>query len=494
MSETIKLNANNLEHLPEGVMVPNYNRTKIKTGIVHVGVGNFHRAHQAFYTDQLLCKGKGNWGISGIGLLNEDRKMYHAFTRQDGLYTLMVLDPDEKLRPRVIGSIVEYLFAPENPDRVIEKMADPEVRIISLTITEGGYNQDPATGEFNMSEKSVQWDLHHPDQPQTIFGYLTQALKHRRERKMPGLTILSCDNIQHNGEVCKKMLISYMKEAEPNLVNWVEQHISFPNSMVDRITPVTTPSDKEHLKVQFGIEDLWPVVCEPFIQWVIEDNFANGRPEWESVGVQFVEEVDPYEKMKIRLLNAGHSLLGLTGLLYGYRTIDETVRNPLLASLLREFMDKEATLVLGKIEGIELEGYKDNLVQRFSNTKIKDQVSRICAESSAKIPKFLLPTIREQLDRGGSIQFGTLIVATWCRNLELAGTSDYSIEIQDSMRNELEQKAKASVNDDPLSFLRIEAIFGNLVHYRRFVDTYLQMINELRRHHIDEVISKLLRR
>jgi mannitol 2-dehydrogenase len=336
----------------------------------------------------------------------------------------MELHPGDKLKVRVIGSIVEYLFAPENPNAVLEKMADPEVRIISLTITEGGYNMDSATEEFRMSDEAVQWDLNHPDRPKTVFGYLIRALKRRRNKGIPGLTILSCDNIQHNGEVCKNMLISYMREAEPGLTGWVEENTTFPNTMVDRITPLTTRADKDYLKDHFHIDDQWPVTCEPFIQWAVEENFANGRPLWQSLGVQFVKDVTPYEKMKIRLLNAGHSLLGFLGALYGYNTIDETVRGPLFNSFLRRFMDREVTPVLGKIEGIDLEDYKDLLIKRFSNPNIKDRLSRICSESSAKIPKFLLPTIQEQLNRGGSTQFGALVVASWYRYLELASFTE----------------------------------------------------------------------
>jgi mannitol 2-dehydrogenase len=215
-----------------------------------------------------------------------------------------------------------------------------------------------------------------------------------------------------------------MREAEPGLTGWVEENTTFPNTMVDRITPLTTRADKDYLKDHFHIDDQWPVTCEPFIQWAVEENFANGRPLWQSLGVQFVKDVTPYEKMKIRLLNAGHSLLGFLGALYGYNTIDETVRGPLFNSFLRRFMDREVTPVLGKIEGIDLEDYKDLLIKRFSNPNIKDRLSRICSESSAKIPKFLLPTIQEQLNRGGSTQFGALVVASWYRYLELASFTE----------------------------------------------------------------------
>jgi mannitol 2-dehydrogenase len=492
MKEIIKLKTKNLSLLPEAVVTPAYDRTKIKAGIVHIGIGGFHRSHEAYYADRFLeCKGSADWGICGVALLDNDRRIFDTLVNQDGLYTLMITEPDGTLNARVIGSIVEYLFAPANPEAVVEKMADPDIKIITLTITEGGYNFDEATGEFRITEPSIQWDLNNPENPKTVFGYLTQALKRRRDRGISGLTIQSCDNIQKNGHVLKKMLLSYIKAAEPELVSWIEKQVTFPDCMVDRITPVTTLSDIENLKNVYGIDDAWPVVCEPFIQWVIEDNYSNGRPEWESVGVQFVHDVSPYEKMKIRLLNAGHSLLGFSGSLYGCNTIDETVRIPLFRSFLREFMDIEVTPVLGELEGISIEDYKDSLIQRFGNKNIKDKLSRICLESSAKIPRFLLPTVKEQLERGGEIKRSVVVIAAWCRYLELSGTKGHDYDIEDKMGDVLHNNSIASISVDPLAFLKVETIFSDLVRSKRFVDTYLLIINSIRENGISETIRNL---
>jgi mannitol 2-dehydrogenase len=492
MKEVIKLNIKNLRKLPKEVIVPAYDRSEIKTGIVHIGVGSFHRAHQACYTDLLLHNpAEKDWGICGIALLDSDRKLIDTLVRQDGLYTLMITQSDGILSARVIGSIIEYLFAPENPDAVLEKLADPVVKVITLTITEGGYNFNPATGEFQLENPSIQRDLNNPGKPETVFGYITQALKRRRERRINGLTIQSCDNIQHNGDVINKMLLAYVKEAEPGMIDWINKEISFPNSMVDRITPVTTRSDIEKLRSVYGIEDAWPVICEPFSQWVIEDNYSYERPGWDSVKVQFVQDVGPYEKMKIRLLNAGHSLLGFLGSLYGCNTIDEAVNTPLLRSILSEFMDKEVTPCLGKIQGINIEDYKTNLIQRFGNPNIKDQLSRICMGSSDKIPKFLLPTIKEQLERGGPIKRSAMIIAAWCRYLELAGTPGHEYEIQDNMRVILLRNAMSSIGGDPLAFLKTETIFGDLVHSKRFVSNYLPLIKGLRKNGIEKTIWDL---
>jgi len=487
----IKLNEKNLTRLPAKVRRPGYNRHEVKTGIVHIGVGNFHRSHQAFFTDHLLGKGRKEWGICGISLLESDRRIYNTLVEQDGLYTLLTANFDGSFSAHVIGSIVEYIFAPENPSAVLQKMSDPDVKIITMTITEGGYNLDASTGEFQINESSIQWDIRNPDHPETVFGYLTQALKLRRDRGISGLTVQSCDNIQKNGDVLRKMLLSYVSAAEPGLTKWIVDNVSFPNSMVDRITPVTKPSDIETLKETFNIKDDWPVVCEPFIQWVVEDDYVNGRPDWENAGVQFVKDVGPYEKMKIRLLNAGHSLLGFTGTLYGLNTVDEAVNVPQIRKLLQRFMDEEVTPLLGIIEGIDLNNYKENLLRRFGNRNIRDKLSRICSESSAKIPKFLVPTILEQIAKEGPVKCGALIIATWCRYLELAGTPGFDYAIEDKLGSLLQERAYKSVHGDPLSFLKLETVFGRLAESQRFVATYCLVIESLRKYGINRTISGL---
>jgi mannitol 2-dehydrogenase len=486
MPQLFKLNSKNLPLIPGEATLPEYDRSVLKTGIVHIGVGAFHRAHQAYYTDMLL-RNPGNieWGICGIGLLESDRRIMDWLAQQDGLYSVMVTGPDGILTARVIGSVIECLYAPDDPEAVVEKMAGPDVKIITLTITEGGYNFDSASGEFLINEPSIQTDLKNPENPKTVFGYLARALKRRKERGLKGLTIQSCDNIPHNGDVLKKMLLAYVNEAEPLLANWVENEVAFPNSMVDRITPIITIRDKENLKAVFSIDDACPVVCEPYIQWVIEDNFAQGRPSWETVGAKFVKDVAPYEKMKIRLLNAGHSLLGFLGTLSDCHTVDEAVNIPLITDFLRSFMDKDVTPVLGIVEGIDLTKYKENLIQRFGNPYIKDNLSRICLESSAKIPKFVMPTIRENLENGGVIKHAAAIIAAWCRYLELAGTPGHTYDVQDSMKELLQKNALASVKQDPLAFIKTAALFGDLANSERFVSAYLSTIDGLRKYGAD---------
>lgn len=489
MKDNIRLNQKNLGLLPKHIPRPTYDRSKVKTGIVHIGVGGFHRAHEAFYTDQLLAHHHSfDWGICGIALLERDRKIYETLRSQDGLYTLMVTQADGSLSARIIGSIVAYLFAPGNPQQVIRKIADPSVRMLTLTITEGGYNFDPSSGAFQLDTPDIQWDLNHPKCPRTVFGYVAAALQLRRKQNLP-LTIQSCDNIQQNGEVAKNMFLSFMKEVDIGLADWVENNIAFPNSMVDRITPATSAADKENLLKQYGIVDEWPVITESFYQWVIEDRFTGGRPAWDLAGAQFVPDVHPYEKLKIRLVNGGHSLLGLTGYLAGYEYIDEAAQDPSLNRLLKQYMDMEVTPILDEIPGVDLNNYKHTVAERFANPFIKDNVRRIMLESSAKIPKFILPTIEEQLMAGGPLRRCVTVVAAWYCYLELIVTRGDVEQIEDAMSAILVEKIKESMVRSPLIFLEIERIFGKLAQSDHFRDVFLQIVGRIRKEGILSTIE-----
>lgn len=476
----IPLNQRNITSIAAGIACPKYHRKAVKVGIVHIGVGGFHRSHQAYYMHQLLADTQNlGWGICGIGLREGDQKIANVLKSQDGLYTLITQHPDGKENCEVIGSIIDYIFAPKTPDLAIARMAHPDTKIVSLTITEGGYNFNPNTGDFNFDNSEIQHELHNPNEPKTVFGYLTLALKKRRDEGLPAFTILSCDNIQHNGEVARKMLLSFARKQDPSLSNWIENEVSFPNSMVDRITPVTPKSAIEFLENKYNLKDDWPIVCEPFIQWVIEDKFSNGRPPLEKLDVQFVADVTPYEKMKIRLLNAGHSVLGIPGAIHGHATINACMEDQFLASLMRQFMDKEVSPILGEIAGIDLTEYKNKLEERFANPNIKDGVSRICSESSAKLPKFLIPTIQENLLAGGNIKYGTFILALWCYYSDKGvDVNNNQIKIIDERKEALHQSAK-QYQQDQFSFLRITDIFGNLLENKRFLKYYSKMIKAI---------------
>ncbi|MBW8190598.1 mannitol dehydrogenase family protein [Neiella marina] len=488
--QTIELKQASLAKLPAAIEVPNYDRSKLSAGIVHIGVGGFHRAHQAMYIDQLLQQpGNEQWAICGVGLLEANRELAQILKQQDYLYTLIVRHPNGTVENRVIGAMIDFLFAPDSQQAVIDKLASETTKVVSLTITEGGYHFNPATGEFDGSHPDIQHDALNPAQPKTTFGYLAAGLKARRDAGLKPFTVQSCDNIQHNGAVTRKMLLAFIELFDTDLARWVAEHVSFPNGMVDRITPVTTDNDINYLAHEFAIDDRWPITCEAFSQWVIEDDFCNGRPDWDRAGGQFVTDVTPYEKMKIRLLNAGHSVLGLLGAIHGFATIDEAVCDLLFARYLRTFMDDEVTPLLDALPGIDLTAYKDTLIERFSNPNIKDSLARICLQSSAKLPKFLIATVQENLSRVADsqldykaecqIELATLVLASWClysdKRVDQHGNA---LEISDDMAQELHHHA-ANTQADPLAFLAIEDLFGDLKHNATFSHVYRQCIARL---------------
>jgi mannitol 2-dehydrogenase len=474
------LNQLSLSTLAADVDVPKYDRSKLTAGIVHIGVGGFHRAHQARYINELLKKpGAQSWAICGVGLLDANRSLRDVLVKQDYLYSLTVRHPNGRIDHQVIGSMIDFLFAPDNKRKVIEKLVNPDTKIVSLTITEGGYNINPAAGEFDFSNPDIIHDLANPNEPITAFGYIAAALKQRQVKGMKPFTIMSCDNIQHNGDITRKMLLAFVNNNDPELGQWIDANVAFPNAMVDRITPVTTKADIEYVAHTLDISDEWPITCEAFTQWVIEDNFSDGRPALDTVGAQFVSDVTPFEKMKIRLLNAGHSVLGLLGAIYGYGTIDETVSDPVFATYLRRFMDDEVTPLIEPLEGIALSDYKDALIERFANPNIKDSLARICSESSAKLPKFIIATINENLAIGRDTSLATLVVAAWClysdKRVDQQGNA---LEISDQMSAQLQAFASKTAQD-PLAFLQITDLFGDLNHQASFCKDYQTAIESL---------------
>ncbi len=479
-----------LAALPAEVDRPRYDRDQVRVGIVHVGVGGFHRAHQAMYVDRLMNQGEAlDWGICGVGLMPPDRRMADVLTAQQGLYTLVVKHPDGRLQPAVIGSIVDYLFAPADPEAVIARMTDPSTRIVSLTITEGGYNFHPATGDFVADDPAVQRDLHDPGRPVTVFGLVTEALSRRRNRRTPPFAVVSCDNIQGNGDVARRSFSAFARLRAPELGAWIEREVAFPNSMVDRITPVTTDQDCVQLAQQFGVDDGWPVVCEPFTQWVLEDGFGV-RPPLEDAGVQLVSDVQPYELMKLRLLNASHQALCYFGYLAGYRLVHEVCQDPVFADFLLAYMNQEATRTLEPVPGIDLDDYKHQLIERFSNAYVRDTVARLCAESSDRIPKWLLPVIRHNLATGGPIDLGAAVVASWARYAEAVDESGHPIEVVDRLAPQL--TAAARYQDDPLAFLRNRELFGDLSDDDRFTTSYLWTLHTLHRKGARRTLEELM--
>ncbi|MCP2266025.1 mannitol dehydrogenase family protein [Promicromonospora thailandica] len=463
------------------VELPPYDRAGIRTGIVHLGVGGFHRAHQALAVDELLRRGEAReWGICGVGLMSGDAAMRDALRPQDGLYTLVTKHADGGLEARVVGSIVDYLFAPDDPEAVLERLAHPDTRIVSLTITEGGYNFDQVTGEFDVTAPAVVADARPGAVPTTVFGYVVEALARRRARGVPPFTVMSCDNVQGNGAKARAVFAAFAALRDPELGAWVHNAVAFPNSMVDRITPVTTDADRALVRDRFGVEDRWPVVAEPFFQWVLEDDFPQGRPPLEHAGVQLVADVEPYELMKLRLLNVSHQALAYLGWLSGYRYAHEAVADPLLARFVRDYMD-EATPTLRPVPGVDLGEYKATLVERFGNPEVADTLARLCAETSDRIPKWLVPLVRERLRAGGGVTRSAAIVASWARYAEGTDEQGEPIAVVDRLADVLVARARSQRDGDPLAFLRDPALFGDLVDEPRFTGPYLDALGSLHR-------------
>jgi mannitol 2-dehydrogenase len=479
------------------VPVPTYDRDALRVGIVHIGVGGFHRAHQAMYLDRLFAEGRDQeWALCGVGVLEADRAMGEVLHRQDELYTLVQKHADGSREPRVIGSMVDYLVAPDEPDAVLDRMTDPATRIVSLTVTEGGYHVNTATGEFDPSEASIAHDLARAAHtlPRSAFGYLVEALRRRRTAGTAPFTVMSCDNIAGNGDVAHRMITAFARlrddETGDDLAAWIEAEVPFPNSMVDRITPRTTDDDRRDLAERFGVDDGWPVVCEPFTQWVLEDRFADqgersdgtrrsSRPAFEEAGVQVVADVEPYELMKLRLLNASHQALAYLGYLAGFRYAHEVCADDEFVRFVRGYMDEEATPTLLPVPGVDLDDYKATLIQRFANPEIRDTLARLAAESSDRIPPWLVPVIRQNLRDGGQIERSALIVAAWARYAEGVDEAGEPIEVVDTGRAEERTAAARRYPGEPLAFLEDRSLFGDLVEDDRFTAAYRRHLDRL---------------
>jgi len=488
----MKLNRRNLDNLTPKVAKPTYLDSDTQHGIAHFGVGGFHRAHQAFYTDALMDQGRDlDWSICGIGLRPEDRKVRDDLAGQDYLYTLFELGDSDDTQSRIIGSISNMLLAEDSIQAVIDKLASPHIRIVSLTITEGGYCIDDSTGEFMAQLPQIQQDLAQPHAPRTVFGVLCAALAQRRANHTPAFTVMSCDNLPHNGNVARKALLAFAALSNPDLHDWIAANVSFPNAMVDRITPMTSNAHRLQLHDQLGIDDAWPVVCEPFIQWVLEDKFSNGRPAWETVGVQLTDDVTPYEEMKIKLLNGSHLALTYLGFLKGYRFVHETMNDPLFVRYMRAYMDLDVTPQLAPVPGIDLSEYKDTLVARFSNQAIADQLERVCSDGSSKFPKFTIPTINRLIADGQETKRAALVVAAWALYLQGVDENGVRYRIPDPRAD----FCRALVADDALisqRLLGVEEIFGTAIpNSAEFVAAFERCFASLRDNGVTETLKRL---
>lgn len=466
-----QLSTRTLGQLDPRIARPAYDRASLGDGIVHIGVGGFHRAHQAVYLDEVCRAGVTDWSIAGAGVLAGDAAMAEALRAQDHLYTLVTRDV-HGTEVRVIGSITDYVLAASDLEPLVARIADPRTRIVSMTITEGGYPVDEASGAFTPPPAGAL---------PPSFVALARAFQRRRDGGLGGLTVQSCDNVMGNGDVARTATLGVCAMIEPGLEAWVEDNIAFPNSMVDRITPQTTDSDRAFLAQEYGLVDRWPVVAETFIQWVIEDDFPAGRPPYEDVGVLMTDDVRPYETLKLRILNAGHSTVTYMAALVGHTYIHEIMADPPLARYLQQFHDREATPSLPPVEGIDVADYKRVVAERFANPEVRDQVARVCEGGTSKWPKFLIPTVESQLERGGQIKLSALALAAWCQYL--LGTNDRGETMTLSADPRLEEAkafARASVAD-PAAFLGFREVFGQrLAADPRFVSAFSEALVSLR--------------
>ncbi|MCW2699616.1 MAG: mannitol dehydrogenase-like protein [Blastococcus sp.] len=482
-----------LPSLPDAVDVPRYDRGRLRSGIVHVGLGHFHRAHQAVYLDDLMRQGQAlDWAIAGAGIRPGRVATRDALAPQDYLYTLTAKDADGGHTSRVIGSVCDIVLGPDDPNRLVEKIADPTTRILSLTITEGGYGVDAATGDFAPADPAIEDDLRAEVPNGTVFGVVLQAMQRRRERGVGGLTIMSCDNVQENGVVARAAFLGFAEHRDPATARWMEQELRFPNSMVDRVTPGTVDADRQFIHEAYGYQDRWPVTCEPFRQWVLEDSFACGRPPLEDAGVLMVGDVEPYELMKLRLANGTHQALCYFGHLLGYEYVHEAITDPDIRAMLLRYIDEEAVPTLTPIAGVDAHAYGRTVIERFSNPQLRDPLSRICADTSDRIPTFLLPVVTSQLASGGRVEVCAAVVASWARYAEGVDEHGAPIDVKDPRRDALMAAARRYAVS-PTAFLEERAVFGTLAQSQEFVTQYTSALDRLHADGARAVVRSLSR-
>jgi fructuronate reductase len=475
-----RLSLSTLDRLPSGVARPRYDVAGQKIGIVHLGIGAFHRAHQAVYVDDRLAAGERDWAVLGASLRSPDTR--DALAPQDGLYSLIVRSGEEST-VRVIGAVRGVLVAPENPEALLSAMSREGVRIVSLTVTEKGYCHDPARGALREDHPDIVRDLADPGRPLTAPGLLVEALRRRRAAGIAPFTVLSCDNLSANGRIVGGIVARFAELRDPDLGRFVVGEVAFPSTMVDRIVPATTDADRASVDERLGLADAWPVATEPFSQWVIEDAFSAGRPRFEEAGAELVADVEPYEAMKLRLLNGSHSTLAYLGYLAGFETVSDAMSAPPFGRLVRGLMDEEVSPTLHVPGGADLEGYKAQLLDRFSNAALRHRTFQIATDGSQKLPPRLLGTVRDRLRSGAPIERLALAVAGWMRFVSGRDEVGRPIELNDPMARRLRALADAAGADASRlasALLGVGEIFGaDLPHDRRFTSAVERSLAEL---------------
>ena len=477
MKKTVPLSNATLRQMPEGVLVPKYDRSKLTPGIVHIGLGNFHRAHQSWYLHRLMQDGLAHdWAIIGAGVRPYDEAMRQRLAAQDYMTTLIELDPDRS-GTEIVGSMIGYVPIEEGHGPLIAQMADPAIRIVAMTVTEGGYYRDAATGGFDVEHPEIQHDAAEPDRPLTAFGAIVAALKARREVGTGPFTLQSCDNLQGNGAILRQTVVGLARLSDPDLADWIDANCSFPNSMVDCIVPATGPKELDLVR-KLGIEDAAPVTHESFRQWVIEDDFCAGRPDWDRAGATFSDRVHDFETMKIRILNGGHQLIANPGELLSVETIADCMAHPKIGAFFRKVAGTEIVPHVHDVPGMTPMDYVDLINRRFSNPKIVDTTRRVAFDGSSRHTGFIHPVIRDALKAGTPVAGLALSEALWARMCAGTREDGSTIEANDPMWDAL-QRAAMAAKDDPAAWLAQKQLYGTLGEESAFAEAFAVWLTQL---------------
>ncbi|MGC1494348.1 MAG: mannitol dehydrogenase family protein [Sulfitobacter sp.] len=486
-----RLSSSNLAGFSDAVSKPSYDRSALKPGVLHIGLGNFHRAHQAVYLNDVLnAGGDPAWGILGAGVRDADSVTRAALRDQDCLYTVVEVEFDQR-KPTVVGALTDVVeVQPNGNAALIKAMSNPETKIVSLTVTEGGYFLDGA-GALNLDDPALRHDIQNPATPTTAFGAMIAALAKRKAEGAKPFTLMSCDNLPGNGDIARNVLVGLAKAMDPELARWIEETVTFPNGMVDRITPATSASERELLAQRFGIQDKSPVFCEPFRQWVLEDKFVDGRPELERVGVTFTKDIESFEKMKLRVLNGGHAILAYASAMLGIKYAHEAVAHPLISSYLRRVLEKDALPFVEAVPGFTPQEYLESILVRFSNPGVADTISRLCYDGSNRQPKFIIGSIKDNLKAGKSPNGLALSSALWCRYCLGRNDRGEVIEPNDPNWDHLHATAQnASVH--PGVWLDQDPIYGAVDRDPEFRNLFEKYLRSLQTNGTEQTISTYL--
>ncbi|AXS42207.1 mannitol dehydrogenase family protein [Breoghania sp. L-A4] len=486
---TTRLSMATLPALASRVDVPTYDRAALTAGILHFGVGNFHRAHQAVYLDALFRSGRDrDWAILGAGVMPGDARMRAALEGQDWLTTVVEQSADNSVA-HVTGAMTGMLPVGDT-DAILDALSDPAIRIVSLSVTEGGYFVD-AEGRFDPTHPAIVADGAAPDAPKTVFGLIAAGLARRRTAGAEPFTVMSCDNIPHNGVVARNAVAGTARLSDPGLAGWITESVAFPNGMVDRITPATGERERQSMRDDFGVEDAWPVFCEDFKQWVLEDRFPAGRPALEEVGVQFVDDVTPFEIMKIRILNGGHAVIAYPAGLLDIRFVHEAMEHPLIAGFLEKIERDEIMPAVPPVPDTDLDWYFGEVKRRFANPKIGDTIRRLCLDGSNRQPKFIVPTIADRLAAVGDVTGLALESALWCRYCFGESESGAVIEPNDPNWDDLVATARRA-KDDPDAWLAMEAVYGDVAKNEIFRAAFAHALRGLWEHGTEAVLKRYI--